>query len=231
MFDYLEQFRDIDALAEPTTVGRRLDASGFVFGDPFDTFLRKISKQYLQETWSQLVAVLDRFYIGPFDLSWGWLHDGDTYIPESEINPLNYTGWTSLELAEFYEEEEKFSNVDQQLIKLTPKLRCGSTWRSFKWRIAPTDFDLGLRLIEYLCIWEGTDWSPDWILGNNPNKTDPWINIARAILNKDQAQLDLAFKEAKSVYSSLGFRIVVSGYTHYLEGVEATDHLQMPSLK
>lgn len=212
-----EQFKDIDALQEPTLVGRRLDAGGFILADPFDTFLQKISEAYLEEAWSQLTVVLQTYQPPVFDLSWGWFHPGETGAPGlTEKAPHNYLGWSSLWLADFYL-DQRFTQIDQELMSLTPSLRFVTSWRSLKWRIEPTDYKLALRLIEEICTEEGSDWVPKYILENNQNANNPWVNIARAILDEDQSQLDLALAEAKANYSSLGYQILVRGYKGYLE--------------
>jgi hypothetical protein len=100
----------------------------------------------------------------------------------------------------------------------SPALRCAFTWRSLKWNIAPDNYELALRLIERLCTEEPSDWSPDYILADwHPYDWAPWVWIARAIRDNDQEGLDSALAEAKALYSPLGYRIVVRGYTKWTE--------------
>src|SRR5713101_6051505 len=90
---------DIDTLELPTSVGRRLDAGGFVLGDPFDTILRHLSLDYLRAAWNRLHSILHRYGDEPDDLSWGWLHGGETYVSGREQPaPSDFTGWTTLHL-------------------------------------------------------------------------------------------------------------------------------------
>lgn len=211
-----EQFTDIETLQEGTAEAI-LHAGGFVLADPFETLLQKISEDYLREAWSQLTIVLQRYQLQSFGLSWGWFHPGVSNTPGlKEQAPHSYLGWSSLKLADFYL-DERFTQINQELLALTPKLRCIVSSRSQKWRIEPTDYKLALRFIENMCTEDVTDWVPKFVLEDNQNVINPWVNIARAILNEDQSQLDLALGEAKANYSSLGYQILVRGYKGYLE--------------
>jgi len=224
------QFEDLDALQEPPLAGRRLDVGGFVFADPFDTFLKKISVEYLQEAWSQVEPIIKCYNIDPPDLSWGWCHPGETGIPGITVfEPHQWLGWTSQLLYRFYE-EDRFSLADKELNALTPNLRCVATWRSHKWRIAPTNFTLALRLIEAMCTDEPSEWHPPFILAENQKINNPWLNLARAVLNEDQPQLDIAVEEAKEVYSPAGYRIVILQVTASILYSPNLRHLKLPSV-
>ncbi len=56
---------EVDAAAEPTDAGRRLDIGGFVLNDPFEYYLRHISQDYLQAAaWQRLHPLLIRCQAG-----------------------------------------------------------------------------------------------------------------------------------------------------------------------
>lgn len=211
-YDHCAPYQDLDSLVIPLPT-RRLDVGGFVFTDSFDVFLRKLSEEYLAEAWSKLGFYLEKYQTKATDLSWGWAHPGETSLgnyTEKRLfdEPHYFIGWTSQELAEFYQ-ENKYDLLDQDLKKLQPQLRCIATWRSLKWKIASTDFRLGLRLIEYLCIADLTNWSPNIVLAENRQTNDLWLKVAKAYGRGDQIQLNLACHEAKAAYSPAGYRIVM----------------------
>ena len=223
-----DEFADLDLLEIPTIVGRRLDVGGFVFTDPFDVFLRKLSEQYLSEAWSQLVFYLEQYHVDPQDLSWGVPHPGETGIPGIETSePHHFIGWTSQKLARFYE-EDKFSLLDEILSRQTPQLRCIATWRSLKWDIAPTNFRLALRLIEAICTEAEWCWNPTYALSTHKETNYSWLKVVKAINEENQEQLNLALQEAKAEYSALGYRIVMHSIAYLIQHGMENSMLQLP---
>lgn len=205
-------WKDLDSLEELTDVGRRLDAGGFILADPFEIFLRNISTEYLSQAWERLASILETNQIDADDLSWGFLHPGETYIPSITTNsPLNFIGWTSRRLADF-NRDSRYSRINEELKNGYPSLCCTVTWRSLKWRIAPDNYELALRLIEALCTDEISDWSPHVILEAGEAENSLWHKIAKAILDDHQQQLNQTLAQAKSLYSPLGFRIIARGF-------------------
>jgi hypothetical protein len=222
-------WKDLDALQEPTTVGRRLDVGGFILADSFEFFLTNISQAYLRDAWQRLSRILAQYDVRPNDLSWGMLHPGETYLPDHKAaSPGDYVGWTSRELADF-DDDIRYRQIDKELAKETPTIRCAVTWRSLKWAIDPDSYALALRLIEALDTDELTDWHPDFVLQDRPNPTEAWLKIAKAIQDQDQQQLDVAVNAAQASYSPLGYRMVIRAYTAHLAANYVP--LQMPALQ
>jgi hypothetical protein len=221
---------EVDAAAEPTDAGRRLDIGGFVLNDPFEYFLQHISEDYLQAAWQRLHPLLIRYQLAPTDLSWGAPHPGETYIPNRPPNaPSDFIGWTSRELALFYK-DRRYEALDTELQTSTPVLRCVATWRSLKWAIAPDNFRLALQLVEALCTDEMSSWNPDYVLRNENQPTEPWLQIAWAIRERNRRHLEQAVDAARAAYSEIGYRIVIRGYTAFIQGSEEDDALHLPSL-
>ena len=79
----------LDALEEPTDGGRVLGVGGFVLADPFDTFLRQISAEYLQRFCDRVYLTIRAFRLELSDLSWGLIHCG-TYIPGKPPSPKDF---------------------------------------------------------------------------------------------------------------------------------------------
>lgn len=224
----------LNTLQQPT-YGRRLDVGGFVLGDSFDTFLRNISEDYLQAAWTRLSAVLKQHRIIPNDLSWGWMHPGETGLPDADrvskdtSSPSDFIGWTSCDLSEIWRAEE-CDRLDMKLKVGEPSLRCTATWRSLKWSIAPEDYQLALKLIEYICTDEVSDWHPDVVLEKIAEPTEIWRKIAEAIRNSNQQCLDVMVDEARHVYSPIGYRIVIQGYKTYLHRGDYEGKVTLPEL-
>ncbi len=211
--------QDLNDLAEPKDAIRRLEVIGFVLVDPFDTFLRKLSAEYLQTAWQQLGTVLQRFHVTPSDLSWGYLHPGYTRVPGIiRFAPHHFIGWSSIELLLANHEgvhDDLYREVDEELIKLSPIVRCAATYRSVKWHIAPENFAKGLEIVEVMCTSEPSSWAPERILRNGHDRSEPWARVAEAVLQNDQLVLDRALNEARAAYTPLGYRIVLRGYATY----------------
>jgi hypothetical protein len=221
---------ELDAVVEPTDVGRRLDIGGFVLNDPFERFLRQVSEGYLRAAWQRLDALLAKYQLAPADLSWGAPHPGETYIPNRPPDaPSDFIGWISRDLALFYN-DPRYEALDTELRAGTPVLRCVATWRSHKWAIAPDNFRLALQLIEALCIDELSSWHPNVVLRDDSDASEPWLQIARAIREYDQQQLERAVSAARASYSEVGYRIVVRAYTAFLQGAEEEERLHLPAL-
>lgn len=228
---------DFDDLKEPPDAGRRLDAGGFILADPFDTLLHELSETYAHKAWQRVATILERYRLAPDDLSWGELHCGETYAPGFPPQaPSSYIGWTSRQLARF-DQDERYADVDAALRAGHPALGCAFSWRSHKWHIAPEDADLGVQLIEALCICEPTDWAPAWILRQPPyaastelHPDGPWIHVAEAIDQCDQQLLDSALAEAQAHYSPIGYRMMVRGYAAYLQVAGLTGCVQLPDV-
>lgn len=206
-----EQFNDLwpelEVLEVPRYVGRRLDAGGFVLGDSFDTILRQLSGDYLRAAWNRLQALLHRYGVESDDLSWGWLHDGETGISGLEQPaPSHFTGWTSLQLDRFYE-DPRFVQMDDELKAGSPALRCGCTWRSLKWRIGPDDFPLALRLIEALWTDEPTNWSPIAILCDQERIQDLWRKAPRAYQQRDTVEWARYEAAVQAAYAAPEYRL------------------------
>lgn len=223
---------DLEALREPSDVGRRLDVGGFVLSDPFEQILRKISADYLREAWERLSIVLGRHRIEqPDDLSWGHMHAGETEVPGATGSaPSGFTGWTSRRLVRF-DEHPKYARVDEELGAGTPKLRCAVTWRSSRWMIAPDDYGTALRLIEELWTGEPSGWAPVWLLGSladRPEQEGAWLKVARAIRDDDQWHLDQALAEARAQYSPLGYCILLRGFEGYVDNWKDNFAVRVP---
>lgn len=222
---------DLEDLTEPNYVGRRLDVGGFVLADSFDTLLRSLTVAYLEQAWLRVQLIMARYQLYPSDLSWGFVHPGETNLPRilqdrPLHSPSHWIGWTSKELDQLYL-DPRWETLDEDLRKGHPALRCGVSWRSVKWRVAPENFTMALRLIEVLCTEEPSSWAPStvlngWTVGANPEQemdlTEPWVKVGLAIMNDDQHELDSALSEAQSEYTQIGYRIVVRGYATYLHG-------------
>lgn len=220
--DYRSDWEELDYLAEPT-VGRALPVGGFIFGDSFDALLRHISEDYLGTAWNQLSFVLGQNQIVVQDLSWGWMHPGEmgfddtNRAPTSDFAPGDYFGWTSCELSEIWRTKQ-LHYLDELLKAGVPPLRCTATWRSLKWRVAPDNFPLALKLIEALCTADTVEWSPEVVLADIVDPPELWQRAALAIRGDDQEYLDRTVEEAKRSYTFWGFRIFILGYTRYLNG-------------
>ena len=233
--DHRSDWEELDYLAEPT-VGRSLPVGGFVFGDSFDVLLRNVSEDYLRTAWDRLSSVLEQNQIVVKGLSWGWMHPGETgfadanRVPMDDFAPGDYLGWTSCELSEIWRTEQ-LGYLDELLKMGSPSLRCTATWRSLKWRVAPDNFPLALRLIEALCTEDIIDWSPEVVLDGTSEPPELWRQAALAIRNDNQGYLDCIMEEAKRLYTSLGFRILVLGYTRYLAGSRYTGVLRLPPIE
>lgn len=215
-----DRWTDLDALEVQKVHGNTLEVSGFVFADPFDTFLRNISVGYLQSAWYRLKEILPQYQLSPSDLSWGQLHPGETFVEDIEPPPGYFLGWTSQELADFYK-DRRYPLVDAALAQGRPMLRCATTRRSHKWRIAPDDFSQALRLIEAFCTDEISEWSPEFLLERMKEPKSPWLDMAAAMRDENQNQFNQATQAAKEAYSPLGYRIVVRGFAAYLQSWQA----------
>ena len=119
-------------------------------------------------------------------------------------------------MAYFYK-EPRFEQMDDELKQMTPMLRCAASWRSLKWRIAPDDYPMALRLIEALCTDELSDWSPSSVLERHSETEEPWVKVSKALNNRDENQVRNALEEARDVYSPLGYRIMRRGYAAVAE--------------
>lgn len=220
--NYRNDWNELDSLLEPT-VGRSLPVGGFTFGDSFDVLLRHISEDYLRAAWNQLSFVLEQNQFAVEDLSWGWMHPGETGFgdtngaPTGGFTPGDYFGWTSCELSEIWRTKQ-LHYLDELLKAGVPPLRCTATWRSLKWRVAPDNFPLALKLIEALCTADTVEWSPEVVLADIVDTPELWQRAALAIRGDDQEYLDRTVEEAKRSYTFWGFRIFILGYTRYLNG-------------
>jgi hypothetical protein len=230
--DHRSDWVELDSLAEPPG-GSSHPAGGFVFGDSFDVLLRQLSENYLRAAWSGLSSVLEQNQIAAEDLSWGWMHPGVTGFddvdraPGDSFAPGDYIGWTSCGLSEIWRTEQLY-HLDEILKASVPPLRCTATYRSLKWRIAPDNFSLALKLIEALCTVDIPDWNPEVVLNGTTEPPELWRKMALAIRDDNQEYLDRTVEEAKRSYTSLGFRILVLGYTRYLDGGGYTGTLRLP---
>jgi hypothetical protein len=240
---YREWPADLLDLAEPHYAGRRLDAGGFVLADPFDTILRNLSEPYLSQALQRALTIRDQYQLYATDLSWGWLHPGEANLPNilqdpPLHSPHHWIGWTSKELDKLYL-DSRYEAIDEDLKNGYPALRCGVSWRSSKWRISPDDFTTALRLIEVYCTCEPSDWAPSIVLNGWTTRkpkakrdlSEPWVKVALAIMHNDQRELDTALSEAQTVYTPLGYRIVVRGYGTYVYSDPSIDvHLPVEIL-
>lgn len=218
---FRNDWKEIDDLAEQTA-GRSLPVGGFIFGDSFDTFLRKIDEDYLLALWKRLSAILAENNVVVDDLSWGWMHPGVTRFDVSgplnnAFTPGDYIGWTSCELSEMWRTERQ-NHLDKILRAGQPPLRCSVTWRSLKWRIAPDDVERALKLIEALCTTDTVYWSPEAVFSDVIFPWGLWRQAVAAIRDNNQQSLNATVKEAKRVYTPVGFRILILGCTGYLQG-------------
>ena len=215
---HANQWPDLDVWEEPADGGRRLDVGGFVFSDPPEEIFRGISATYLRDAWHWLGDVLVRHEITSDDLAWGMMHPGETVVTGVRPDdPCRFIGWTSRDLDTF-DTNTSWRLVDDELGRGSPPLRCAVTGRSLRWRIGGDDTVLGLRLFEALATDEYTDWNPQVVLSAARDESEPWVRIAVAIRENDQASLDRALAAAERTYSGTGFRIVVRGYQAYAAG-------------
>ena len=235
-----DNLKDLDEVEVPT-VGRRLDVGGFVFADTFDDFLRSISEDYLRVAWRRLSGVLAQKGVVADDLSWGWMHPGETgFLGERPLSaqsssPSDFIGWTSCDLSEMWRSEED-RPLDEALRVGKPPLRCTCTWRSLKWKIAPDNYFVALRLIEAICVDEIADWHPDIVLQGIIDPTELWRKVAVTIRDDDQYQLNLLLgqaereytPQAEREYTPLGLRILVRGYATYLHGGVYEGNITLP---
>lgn len=237
-----DQWPDLAARQIVITETGSLASGGFILADPFGTQLRLLSEEYLREAWERLDPVLAQYQLHPPDLSWGWLHPGITrpnLVGMYPLAPSDYVGWISQDLARFWE-DSRYVAIDEQLQQynhMPPMLRCASCYRSLKWRIAPEEYHLALRMIEAMATEETSNWSPPWILRDwaapvelhgSGTANEPWLEMARAIQAQDQHHLDEAVRAAKSAYSPAGYRLVVHGFGSFISQLEF--HLQLPDL-
>jgi hypothetical protein len=112
-----------------------------------------------------------------------------------------------------------------------PAVACACTWRSLKWRIAPDDFTLALRLIEAMATDEGVDWTPSFVLSEHAGRglpEGPWLAVSRAVEDRDQRALDQAVADAARLYSPVGFRLFQKGYGRLLTGLQEEHGLTLP---
>lgn len=230
-----EDWEALESLEVPRC-GRRLDVAGFVLGDSFETILRNISENYLSAAWARVSECLKQNHIFASDLTWGWMHPGETGLPDtldtpeaSIVIPTNFTGWTSCELSEIWRTGE-CKRLDAQLKNGVPSIRCTATWRSLKWNIAPQDYQLALKLIEVNCTEEVSDWHPTYVLQNIDEPIELWRQIGRSIQDNNQPQVDTLLEEARHLYTSLGFRILLRGYKTYLYSGAHEGQIALPDL-
>lgn len=204
-----DPWADLDPLEVPAYAGRRLDAGGFVLGDPFDTILRHLSADYLRASWNRLHPLLQRYGVEPDDLSWGWLHGGETRIPGlAQPAPSDFTGWTTLHLEHFCRDDDpRGAQLDDALQAGTPALRCACVWRSKKWRIAPDDVPLALRLIDALWTDEPSVWSPLAILWDQERIMDLWRRASKALVGGNMAEHQRYVAQAQAAYTSPEYRL------------------------
>jgi hypothetical protein len=231
-----EDWKGFEPLEVPRC-GRRLDVAGFVFGDSFETILRNISENYVSAAWMRVSECLEQNHIFANDLTWGWMHNGETGLPDTyrtpeayAANPIEFTGWTSCELSEIWRTGE-CDRLDAQLKKGTPSIRCTATWRSLKWTIAPQDYPLALKLIEVNCTEEVSEWHPTYVLKNMNEPTELWRQIGKAIQDNNQQHVDTLIEEARQSYTSLGFRILLRGYKTYLYSGAHEGAVTLPDLE
>lgn len=211
---------DLDAREEPTTVGRRLDVGGFVFADPPEVLFRCIGIDYIRDAWLRLVRILSEYEIASEDLSWGILHPGESHVSACRWDdPCRFIGWTSPQLMDFDTHPQREA-VEGALTRGLPRLGCGVTWRSLRWRIGGDEYALGLRLFEALATDEYTEWAPEVVLAVPRDDSEAWVRVAHAVKDRDQVRLDQAFRDAARAYSPVGYRIVVRGYQAYADGWE-----------
>ncbi len=212
-----ELWHELEVLEMPTNVGRRLDVGGFILADPFDRLLREISADYLFTAWSKVAKILAEFRIKPDDLTWGFLHPGETFVScQQPPSPSDFTGWTSRKLAMFEKEDKRFQEIDEALAASQPIVRFVFTWRSLEWRIIPDDFPTALRLVEALWTDDITAWNPDCLLQEHHHVEESWLNVAKAVHQDDQGQLDQALAKAEAQYSPLGFKIMRRGFAAHV---------------
>jgi hypothetical protein len=223
---------DLINLAEPKGGNRKWDVIGFVLTDPFDTFLRKLSVDYLQNAWQQLNAILRKYKVMPSDLSWAYLHPGETHVPGTfDFAPHQYLGWCSIDLWLANREgqyDDLYRKIDTKQKQVSPSVRYAITWRSVKWHIAPENFAKGLEIVEVMCTSEPSYWAPELILQSGYDIAEPWVQVAQAMLGPDQQLLDRALNEARASYTPLGYRIVLRGYATYAYGDPAI-RVQIPT--
>jgi hypothetical protein len=216
-----ELWAPLKPLTWPTSVGRRLDVGGFVLGDSFDTFLTHISEDYLHARWTRLSSFLEQHRIEVSDLTWGWMHNGETGFEgesyeyrQSVASPMDFIGWTSCELCRQWSTYEVCNVLDNELKSGSPPLRCTMIWRSLKWSIEPQDYQTALKLIEAICS-DPVEWHADFLLQFNKEPTELWRLIAASIRDNDQKRCDALIEKARQTYSPLGFRMLLRGYNSY----------------
>ncbi len=50
--------------------------------------------------------------------------------------------------------------------------------------------------------------------------TEPWLQVAWAIRKRNQLHLEQPVDAARAAYSAIGYRIVIRGYTAFIQGSE-----------
>lgn len=219
----------------------RLDGmDGFVFAEPFDDLLRRLSENYLSEVWAGLTACLQRHDVDPRRLSWGSGHAGAyTYAigPVDRGSPLGYFGWimpvdrrgggqSLWQMDDPYALTDVGAQIERDLRRAgLPLTIAGADIRSYICRVVvdgvdlasipPSDVKVGLDLVIEHCTESSADWAP--------NEYNPWLpgedacgRIAQAIVRRDREAFFRAFEEARSSYSPSGYRTVVLGFADNL---------------
>lgn len=125
---------------------------GFVLADPFDTFLRRLSTDYIREAYERLSSALDEHRLRPNDLSWGSIN---TFGQMSPDNPIAGMGWVSdktMHLDSPWTPDTQYVRLGDDLSSRSPALRFWDSYRSLKWNVSPEDFEMALRLLELCCL-------------------------------------------------------------------------------
>ncbi len=97
--------------------------------------------------------------------------------------------------------------MDHELKVGMPALRCACTWRSSKWRIAPDNMPVALRLIEVLWTEEPSDWSPLAILWDHDRIMDVWRQAWAPLGEQDRAERGRNVAHAQAAYTSPEYRL------------------------
>lgn len=229
----------------PSRSGRfawdRLDGmDGFVFAEPFDDLLRRLSENYLSEVWSGLTTCLQRHDVDPSRLSWGSGHAGAYTHAAGSVDggsPLGYFGWimptdrrgggqSFWQMVDPFALSDLGAQIERDLQRAgLPLTIAGADIRSYVCRlvvdgvdlasIPPSDVKVGLDLVVEHCTESSADWAPSeynpWLLGE-----DACGRIAQAIVRRDREAFFRALEEAKSSYSASGYRTVVLGFADNL---------------
>lgn len=194
-----------------------LEVGGFVFSDAPDQIFRALSDRYLASAWAEFTTICESVRIDSTELFWGSLHPGVADVPDCRPNdPCRLIGWTGESL--FHSSREQRSVIEKTLQRRSSNLAFGTSYRSAQWQIGGGDAR-GLRLFQAIATCDISDWSPDWLVDDSRNRSEPWVKVAIAISERNHHALHSSLQDAAQTYTSAGFQVVHIGFQRW-----ARDH-------